>query len=611
MIKKNNTVSPTTVEKYFEINYRLHLKLINSVSWTDKNYNALHLVLRVVEDIKNKEDVPDEDIAKATQLSTRVPWIREIHKSKICFLEQSGKRRILVKTYFGPHTEKGLLLVKNNEIEMVLLALYNEPGNHCTGRDSFYSTVCNYYAGISRRKVEDFLKNNETYQRHRPVIQRKNVTPIVTHDASDHWEMDVVVMDKWAHSNKGYGYILTIIDHYSKYAYAIPLKHHDSKSIYSSLKKIFEDIKSEQGKIPKKIHTDRGAEFSDPIMKKLYSDYGINHIMGYAYTPQSQGLVEGFNKILKRRLWSFTEDNPNKWVEILDHVIDGYNNTRNSSTGFTPAEVYFLHWHPEEDKNKWAYMRQKIRDANAKKVNRAINKNTHQVDIVNIGDWVRLSKFQWNPTMSGESGVEHRRDDMKKGFVKKYMANWSKQLYQVYKIIHPSQWKHIPGKYWYLLKDVAGNELPHKYVREEILKVDIKKLKDREGRSIKPVQLSENQVKRLKQREEYYLSQKRENQIPVSTTKIDPEKKEEQIIQKKSSSNNNNSLIGTVILMRKEGEWKKRGTVVKKAKQGWVVENESGWLKNTETKFSTLKLAKKAENSKSVGGWRIEGKTYG
>jgi len=78
--------------------------------------------------------------------------------------------------------------------------------------------------------------------------------------------------------NKGYHYILTIIDVLSKYAWAIPLKTKSENDVATVIAKIIRDNE----KCPKNLQTDRGKEFYNANVQKLLKKHGINHYSTYS-----------------------------------------------------------------------------------------------------------------------------------------------------------------------------------------------------------------------------------------------------------------------------------------------------------------------------------------
>ena len=78
------------------------------------------------------------------------------------------------------------------------------------------------------------------------------------------WGMDFADMKLLNKYNKGYKFLLCVIDMYSKYAWVIPLKDKNDISIVNGFQKIINDSKRR----PNKIWVDRGSEFYNNSFKK-------------------------------------------------------------------------------------------------------------------------------------------------------------------------------------------------------------------------------------------------------------------------------------------------------------------------------------------------------
>ena len=95
-----------------------------------------------------------------------------------------------------------------------------------------------------------------------------------------------------------YQYILTIVDHHSKKAWAKCLKNKNAKSVSEIIGKLFDKVFLKRGCFPKLLHTDNGGEFRNKILGDICKEKGIKQIHGAPYHCQSQGLVERFNRTL-------------------------------------------------------------------------------------------------------------------------------------------------------------------------------------------------------------------------------------------------------------------------------------------------------------------------
>lgn len=102
------------------------------------------------------------------------------------------------------------------------------------------------------------------------------------------WETisaDLIDMKKYKSSNKNFVYILTVIDNFTKFAFAFPLKTKSAAEVAKNLKIVFEN-----GHPIKKLFTDEGKEFKNSDLKKLMDEHGIK---GYhVYSTVKASIVE-------------------------------------------------------------------------------------------------------------------------------------------------------------------------------------------------------------------------------------------------------------------------------------------------------------------------------
>ena len=95
---------------------------------------------------------------------------------------------------------------------------------------------------------------------------RKNypTNKIIYNHIDEIWSIDLADMiDYKILNNKGYRYIFIVIDNFSKYLWAIPLKNKFSQTITNE----FSNILTKSKRKPIKIESDRGTEFYNGIFK--------------------------------------------------------------------------------------------------------------------------------------------------------------------------------------------------------------------------------------------------------------------------------------------------------------------------------------------------------
>lgn len=136
-------------------------------------------------------------------------------------------------------------------------------------------------------------------------------------------QADLIEMQPFRQVNRGYRYILIVIDIFSKKAYAEPLKDKTVKTTATAMKKFFDKI----GERIRNLHTDEGREFYAGAMKRLLTQYGeINHYS--TYSGKKASIVERLIRTIKRKIYMrFSMQGTNKWYNILQEIIDEYNNT--------------------------------------------------------------------------------------------------------------------------------------------------------------------------------------------------------------------------------------------------------------------------------------------
>lgn len=212
---------------------------------------------------------------------------------------------------------------------------------------------------------------------------------------NDTFQADIIEMIPYSEINKGYKYILAIIDTFSEYAWTFPLKTKTGKEVTDAVKIIFNKYK----RIPKNIHTDQGKEFFNTNFKQLMNQNSINHY--HTYSKLKASIVERFNRTLLSKLYKhFSLSGLYRWENVLKKFTKEYNNSKHRTIKMKPIEVTKEN---EADILKNAYRK-----------NTTIN--VHEKRKLNVGDNVRISKF-------------------KTIFEKVYTPNWSTEVFKIQRVL--------------------------------------------------------------------------------------------------------------------------------------------------------------------------------
>ena len=90
------------------------------------------------------------------------------------------------------------------------------------------------------------------------------------------WAADLIDMKKYSEEINVYSYMINVIDTFSKFAWALPIKKQDGITVSKAFEKIIKTAKSQNHLPPKLLHTDKGLEFENKHFKTLLNNYGIH-----------------------------------------------------------------------------------------------------------------------------------------------------------------------------------------------------------------------------------------------------------------------------------------------------------------------------------------------
>ena len=194
-------------------------------------------------------------------------------------------------------------------------------------------------------------------------------------------------------NNRGYRYVLVIIDNFSKFGWTVPLKNKNAQTIKDS----FENILLKAKRKPNLIESDRGREFYNIIFQDFLNKnniklYSRNSSVGAVFAERYNLTIRN---LLKRPVF---EKGDGKWIDVLPTITKQYNNRTHSSTKLTPIQASL--------KKNEGFVYKNLLDKR-KKV---------------------TPKFQVNDLI--------RVADLKKTFSKGDTTNWSYKMYKITEIIN-------------------------------------------------------------------------------------------------------------------------------------------------------------------------------
>ena len=195
--------------------------------------------------------------------------------------------------------------------------------------------------------------------------------------------------------NKGFRFLLCVIDIFSKFAWVVPLKYIIGISIVDAFQKILD----KSGGKPNKILVDKGSEFYNNSFIKWLKDKDIEVFS--IHNEVKTVVAEGFIRTLKTKIYKYlTSMLKNVYIDKLDDIVGEYHNTYHRTIKMKPVDV---------KDNTHIDFEKEFNDKDRK---------------FKIGDHVKISKY-------------------KNIFAKGYTKNWSENLFVIKKVKKTDPWTYV------------------------------------------------------------------------------------------------------------------------------------------------------------------------
>ena len=278
-------------------------------------------------------------------------------------------------------------------MDKTLASFYLNPSHPASfgGLDAVYRALKEEgNSKISRKQVQNWLSQQDVYTLHKPARWHYKRSRVILPGIDAQFQADLVDLQNLSRYNKGYKYLLTCLDIFSKYAWVVPLKTKQGQELV----KAFQTILS-SGRKPLKLQTDQGTEFLNRLFQKFLRDNNIDFFTVNSGLKAS--VVERFNRTLKGKMYKyFTAKNTLTYVDVLPQLVKSYNNTYHRSIKMKPTQVT-----KANEAEVWETLY-------ANDVNKRVRFKFA------VGDRVRISKA-------------------KRPFEKSYLPNFTEELFTVYK----------------------------------------------------------------------------------------------------------------------------------------------------------------------------------
>lgn len=273
--------------------------------------------------------------------------------------------------------------------------------------------------------LSDSERLDEALELHRPVVKKFPRRKIITCGIDDLWAADLVIMEKYAHENDGYKYMLNVIDTFSKFAWSEPLTRKSGPDVARAFQVIIKRAASNGHHAPNLLHTDKGTEFVNRDFKRVLAANDIK--MYHTENEEKSAIVERFNRTLNGRMKiQFEVRGSFRWIDILQGLIRDYNESYHRTIRTRPVDV--------TEKNE-----SEICDVYRHMKTPLVKRPT-----LKVGDRVRIVA-------------------KKERFGDKYSRNWNREIFSVTEVM-----KTAPITY--KIQDLNGEEILGTFYEQELSK---------------------------------------------------------------------------------------------------------------------------------------------
>ena len=293
-----------------------------------------------------------------------------------------------------------------------------EKSSNTSSEDNVNKKLQELYADITKTpsfsaKIAEFLRRHELHSKHRRIIKRKFPRRrVIARFPFEIFMADLIEYPKYKFQNKGFVYILLLIDCFTRKIYLAPMKKKDMEHSAAAFEKIFKSF----DQFPVNLVTDGGKEFFNSDVAKVFQNYGINHYKTPTRTRWKASMAERAIQTIKSRLQKYFKlSGKSIWLEVINQIANNYNATPHSSHKIAPQDV--------NDENRDEVYKRLYPDK----------------------DLTIICKLK--------KGYKVRVLREKTDFEKGYLQKWSDEIYTIKDI------RQSGGTCWYILQDHTEKEV--------------------------------------------------------------------------------------------------------------------------------------------------------
>ena len=232
-------------------------------------------------------------------------------------------------------TLEGKIQVPEEKVEAIITEVHRQ--GHLGEHKTWKAFNRKYYTPQGKQKCREVVRTCPECQlgkdykaRHVPKGQISSPGP---------WEtVSIDIVGPLPVDGRSNRFIVTIMDVYSRYLIAIPVRNHRASTVSRCL---YESVVAYFG-APRSILSDRGTEFTSVIWESLTQMLGAKIKLTAPYYPQGNAVIERSHRTLNNMLRTMLlEKERREWSSLLPSIMLYMNSMIQEKTGVSASEILF------------------------------------------------------------------------------------------------------------------------------------------------------------------------------------------------------------------------------------------------------------------------------
>ncbi|CAG2255790.1 Retrovirus-related Pol polyprotein from transposon 17.6,Retrovirus-related Pol polyprotein from transposon 297 [Mytilus edulis] len=193
-----------------------------------------------------------------------------------------------------------------------------------------------YWPGL-QADVRAYVAGCDKCAMRKTPTKKKRAPMAIVETSSPMERLATDILGELPETENGNRYILVVSDYYTKWTESFPMPNMEASTV---VKIIVEEVIARFG-VPSWIHSDQGRQYESRLFQEVCKVLDIKKTRTTPYHPQSDGMVERFNKTLATMLSAYVQEHQRDWDKYIPFVMMAYRASEHDTTGQTPNRLMF------------------------------------------------------------------------------------------------------------------------------------------------------------------------------------------------------------------------------------------------------------------------------